>query len=347
MQLADAACQVHRHQQQQRAHHRQHRRERQRQHVGAIDVDARRGRVEQRCHRRPDEGQRHRQQGHRDGEVDDAQRQHQQEVQQRQPGAAIGEHVADALQPGAAAVGVLRPARHALTQQRFHQPPFQQRQPAHRTEEQHGQRYAYDQDHQAQRQRQPGHHPGEEEGARGQRQQHVEQRAIGVRVQHDAEETRHQRTLHWRSGRRDRCHATGLGSGAQHRAGVGTRRAQRAVHRHLGLAIDLGHFLRRAVAAGHVGDHLGLAAARLRGQFRAQVLLGVVQGVLHHRRIGTLQGRAQLRQVLRDRGGQATACQVLLVHCGTPSNTESTESRVACQAWRHCASTSWPRSLMR
>jgi hypothetical protein len=45
-----------------------------------------------------------RQQGHREREVQDAERQHREHVQQRRPRARVGEHVADAAQDRLAAL---------------------------------------------------------------------------------------------------------------------------------------------------------------------------------------------------------------------------------------------------
>ena len=76
------------------------------------------------------EAERQRQRAHRQGEIDDAQRQHQHLIQQRRPGARVAQHVAHALQPGAIAiaVGITRTARHALAQHHLHQSSLDQRQ---------------------------------------------------------------------------------------------------------------------------------------------------------------------------------------------------------------------------
>ena len=110
-----------------------------------------------------------------------------------------------------------------------------------------------------------------------------------------------------------------------------------------------GDLVRRAVAAGHGDDHLGLAPAGVFGQFRAQVLLGVVERVLHQGGIGAGQRTAQVLQVLGDRRRQdgAVVAGIEGVHGMSPSRTESTESRVARQAAAHSCSTVWPACVMR
>src|SRR3546814_1186883 len=45
------------------------------------------------------------------------------------------------------------------------------------------------------------------------------------------------------------------------------------------------------------GDDFGLGHLGMFGKFRAQVFLSVVQRVLHQRRVGTCEGRTQLREV--------------------------------------------------
>ena len=222
-------------------------------------------------HRRRDESQRHGQQrdGHR--EVQHAQRMHQQQVQHRRPGAAVGEQFLQARRPRLVALRVQRTTRHAFTQQHLHHAPLHQRQQAHRHQEQQQQRNADDQDHQTERQAGAGHDPGEVERAGGQRQQHVEQRTVGTGIGGHAEEPAQQR-LALRRYRRTQ----GLGDGD------------------LGLAVDVGDFLRRAVAAGDRGDHLGFGLAGVLGQFRTQVFLRVVDGVLDHRLVRTGERSAQL-----------------------------------------------------
>src|SRR3546814_17229417 len=64
-------------------------------------------------------------------------------------------------------------------------------------------------------------------------------RSIGVRVRGDAEET------------------------TQHRlAPARRRRAQRGLHLHFGVAVDVGDLIGRAVARRDSGDHLGLGLVR-------------------------------------------------------------------------------------
>ena len=112
-------------------------------------------------------------------------------------------------------------------------------------------------------------------------------------------------------------------------------------HLHFGVAVDVGHFLGRAVGGGDVGQQRGLVGAGVFGQLRTQVFLGVVERVLHQRGVGVAQRGTQLLEVLGDglRGGGG--------HRRFPSSTESTESRVVRQAPAHSASTCLPRVVMR
>src|SRR5690606_40220978 len=66
--------------------------------------------------------------------------------------------------------------------------------------------------------------------------------------------------------------------------------------------------------------HLGLGPARVLGELRAQVFLGVVQRVVHQRGVGARKRTAQMLQV----GGNT--CRQRGVH-EVPSRTVSTESR--------------------
>src|SRR5690606_9245894 len=110
----------------------------------------------------------------------------------------------------------------------------------------------------------------------------------------------------------------------------------------LGIAVDVGDLVGRTVAGGDRRDHLGLALAGLLGQLRAQVFLGIVEGVLDQGGIGAGQRPAQLFQVLRDRGRQRVA-----VHGRVPSRTASTESRVARQAAAQSRRAASPAPVMR
>src|SRR3546814_46844 len=84
------------------------------------------------------------------------------------------------------------------------------------------------------------------------------------------------------------------------------------------------------------GDDFGLGHLGMFGKFRAQVFLSVVQRVLHQRRVGTCEGRTQLREVFGNG-----------VHAEGPWRTESTESRVARQASAQATRTSRPTAVMR
>ena len=286
-----------------------------------VDVDIRQAQPDQ--HRRGDHAQRQHDQHRGQGEVEHPQRQHQHEVQQRAPHARIREQFADAREQRPVAVFVARAPRHAFAEHGLDQATLDQRQDPHRAEEQDQQRDADDRDRQARRQRQPGHHPGEIEDAGGQRQHHVEQRRVGVRVGHHPEEAAERRLA-----RRRR------------------RRAQRRLHLRLGIPVDVGDLVGCAVAAGDRGDHFGLGLARVLRQFRAQVFLRVVQGVLHQRRVGAGQGFAQAVEVRGNGGGKRC------VHADVPFasrslRTESTESRVARQAAAHSPRAMRPIGVMR
>ena len=270
--------------------------------------------------RHRDEGGTQRQRGHRDREVGDTERLHRQEIRHRAPGARVGEHRADPLQPGQAAVGVDRAARHAFAQHHLDDAPFDQGQHAGGADEQDHERDADDQDRESDREPDAGHRPGEVEGAGGDRQQHVEQRAIGMRVREHAEEAAQQRLAR---GRR-RC-------------------AQGGLHADLGVAVDVGDLVRGAVAAGDCSNHLGLGLAGIGGQFRAQVILGVVQRILGQRRIAALQRLAQAFQVGGDGGRQVVGG----VHALASLSTASRESRVARQAADQSVRASRPAAVAR
>ena len=222
---------------------------------------------------------------------------------------------------GSAAHGVQRPARHALAEHHLDDAAFHQRQHAHRPEVEDHERHADDQHGQSRRHRDASHDPGEVEDPGRQRQQHVEQRRVRARLGGDAEESPQPRFA-----RRRR------------------RRAQRGLHGDFGIAIDVGDFLRRAVAAGDRGDHLCLGLAGVLREFRAQVFLGVVQRVLHQRGIGAGERRTQLRQV-RGNGGRLTVHRAARVV--VPDRTESRESRVAAHAAVQACRTSRPGAVMR
>ena len=119
----------------------------------------------------------------------------------------------------------------------------------------------------------------------------------------------------------------------------GRWRTQRALDLDLLVAIKIGHFLRRAVAAHHVGKHVWLAALRLLGELRAQMFLRVVQRVLDQRGIGATQGVTQLLQIFGNASWR--------IHDTPPCKTLSTESRVAIQAAVHARNASRPGLVMR
>ena len=82
----------------------------------------------------------------RDHEVQDAERQHQQEVEHRGPGAAVDEHLLDALEDRHALGRIERTARHALSEQPLDQAAFGECEHAREADEQQEERDADDQE---------------------------------------------------------------------------------------------------------------------------------------------------------------------------------------------------------
>ena len=160
-----------------------------------------------------------------------------------------------------------------------------------------------------------GDHPGEVEDARRQREHRVEQRAVGARIRGDAEELAEQRFARCRPGL-----------------------AQRGLHAHFGVAVDVGHFVRRAVTAG---DRRRSRRPRACRGFRRAPSAGIPR----RRTARPARARDRTRRAPRAtgrgiRGSNAEGGRVGVgrVHGRSPSRTESTEVRVARQAAVHSES---------
>jgi len=246
--------------------------------LAGLEQDAVCGELQKRC---GDQSERHRDGRHEQREVQRPEGELEHHVEHRCPGAPVREPPLDAgEQPCVRSPRHdARTPWHADSQQPLDHAALDKRDRAYHREREQRDGYADDQDQSTHGHRNAGHHDREVDDARGEGEQHVEEPAPGTRIGDDAEEARQ------RVGRAGRCRLGRAQCGANRQLRVAVRSRDL-----VGSAVRVGGRLER-------GDRI----AALLGDGVAQVLLGIVEGVLYQRGVGACERRLQLREVALDR----------------------------------------------